>query len=961
MLKSFQSEFRLKLFTTIIFLLMILPFMLSAGTLTGKVTDKTDGSGLSNAIITVNSTNPSINSKSVPANIDGNYTISNLTAGTYNVRFSYVGFTTVNQEVNISEAGETVLNIEMTSSVITLGSISVTASRKIEKIVDAPAAVNIVASQEITERTTLTPTDHVKGMPAVDIAQTGLNQSNVVIRGFNNIFSGAMLVLTDNRIARVPSLRFNAHNFISTVNTDIDRIEIVSGPGSALYGPNSSNGIMHIITKSPFSSEGTKVTLGGGERDLAMGSFRTAKVVTDDFAYKLTAQYYQGHDWEISDSLEPAMIRKFKPTSTGPVYVDDEPIPNIRDFDIKKLSFESRFDFNLGDNTALIINGGWNRNNGIELTGLGAGQAIDWTYKYAQARLTYKDLFVQTFVNASDAGDTYLLRTGQLIVDKSKLWVGQIQHSYYPNDKLSFTYGVDALWTRPQTESTINGRNEDDDNINEYGAYVQSEAKLSDQVKLVGAARVDDHNRLEDPVFSPRAALVFQPNDNHNLRLTFNKAFSTPDNNNLYLDLLQNADPFGIGAAFESSLGYAPDIDIRVQGVPLTGWNWRFDESGNPYFRSSFAPSAGLTSEDFIPYNDPLFTNAVMWGIGSGAVLSGLSDQLDAAVAGSLLDPGTAAALLAAVADATPDVFGHQLHNTMMRFNPDILGFEPFAVSDFVDIQRMKPTNTKTFEIGYKGVIDNKFQMSIDAYRTEKDNFVGPLTVETPNVFIDPVTLQTGLTTDYGTYYATADPGTQAILNILDNPAFGGNNNGNPVDELVTMFTTGAASIPFGTVSPVEQRNPDAVLVTYRNFGDIHYYGLDLAFAYHLNHHWDLGGTYSYVSKNFWDKDEENAAHDIYLNAPKNKFGASLKFTHQNHNISAKLRFRYVDAFDMASPFVGLRVDQYEIFDFTIGADAAPGIRFNLSVQNLFDNKHFEFVGAPEIGRLAILTGSYSF
>ena len=67
------------------------------------------------------------------------------------------------------------MNISLTSSAITLGSISVTASRKTEKIVDAPAAVNVIASQEITERATLTPTDHVKGMPAVDIAQTGLN------------------------------------------------------------------------------------------------------------------------------------------------------------------------------------------------------------------------------------------------------------------------------------------------------------------------------------------------------------------------------------------------------------------------------------------------------------------------------------------------------------------------------------------------------------------------------------------------------------------------------------------------------------------------------------------------------------------------------------------------------------------------------------------------------------------
>jgi hypothetical protein len=60
----------------------------------------------------------------------------------------------------------------------------------------------------------MTPVEHVKGLPGVDIAQTGITQSNVVARGFNNVFSGALLVMTDNRYTHVPSLRFNANNMI---------------------------------------------------------------------------------------------------------------------------------------------------------------------------------------------------------------------------------------------------------------------------------------------------------------------------------------------------------------------------------------------------------------------------------------------------------------------------------------------------------------------------------------------------------------------------------------------------------------------------------------------------------------------------------------------------------------------------------------------------------------------------
>ena len=112
-----------------------------------------------------------------------------------------------------------------------------------------------------------TVAEHIRDLPAVDFAQTGLAQANVVARGFNNIFSGAMLTLTDNRIARVPSLRLNAYNFIPVTNDDIERIELVLGPGSALYGPNSANGVMHIITRSPLDQQG-KMSNWLGERSV---------------------------------------------------------------------------------------------------------------------------------------------------------------------------------------------------------------------------------------------------------------------------------------------------------------------------------------------------------------------------------------------------------------------------------------------------------------------------------------------------------------------------------------------------------------------------------------------------------------------------------------------------------------------------------------------------------------------
>ena len=98
---------------------------------------------------------------------------------------------------------------------------------------------------------------------------------------------------------------------------------------------------------------------------------------------------------------------------------------------------------------------------------------------------------MQTFINSSNSGETFLLRDGKNFIDKSKLYVYQIQNTTTLFDRQKFTYGFDALWTRPVTENTINGVNEDDDDINESGFYLLSESKLSDRISIIAAGRID--------------------------------------------------------------------------------------------------------------------------------------------------------------------------------------------------------------------------------------------------------------------------------------------------------------------------------------------------------------------------------------------------------------------------------------------------------------------------------------
>ena len=359
---------------------------------------------------------------------------------------------------------------------------------------------------------------------------------------------------------------------------------------------------MHIVTRSPFGSEGTSVSVMGGERDMRKISFRHA-ATTGRVGVKLSGQYFSGTDWEHEDPEEVRLRGR-----------------NPRDYDVNRISGELRLDVRPTEDLTGIFSSGFARVNSIEMTGIGAGQADGWTNYFFQGRVLFKDVFLQAFHNGSDARDTKLLRTNDPIVDTSSFTVLQAQHSLNVADRNRITYGADALFTRPNTGGTITGANETRDNIDEFGVYVQGESRLNEYLTVVAAARYDDHNHIDERVFSPRAAVVLKPHPLQTVRLTYNRAFSTPSTSNLFLDIAQARDAFGTGRAFQPVLGFSPSFDVRAQGSK-NGFKFARDAGGVPYFRSPFAQVIGLSPSQPIGMNDARFSN-VMWGIGRSAVMA---------------------------------------------------------------------------------------------------------------------------------------------------------------------------------------------------------------------------------------------------------------------------------------------------------------------------------------------------
>ena len=448
----------------------------------------------------------------------------------------------------------------------------------------------------------------------------------------------------------------------------------------------------------------------------------------------------------------------------------------------------------------------------------------------------------------------------------------------------------------------------------------------------------------------------------------------------------------GIGGTLEPALGFNPKIDVRAQGTK-DGFKFQSSGAGPPKFRSPYAAMLKKEPDTYFDMNDPIMTN-VMWGVGRKAVMSGLLPTLAGLVEGQLKTQGLpdaivklqVSALSQAFQSAIPEQLGG-LKNVMWTLNPTTQGFED-AVNP-TDVEPIKPTTTQTTELGYKGVLANRLALSVDIYQTKMRNFVGPLVVETPNVFLEPQVLIGALMKQIGAALAKPENALLAqVVMALDDPdlVIGEKKDGTPLamkdlfpdtpvqkfgngtahDELALLFVNGtdqngAAFIPFGTVTPEGVHDPNAIMLTYRNYGDISLYGADARLDFFLTENVILNGNLSFVS----DDEFESDGKTIALNAPKNKFGLGVKYINADLGLSSQLQFRYIAGFPVNSGVYIGEVDPYQLIDVNFAYDLPAFLstppRFSLTIQNLLDNQHKEFVGMPEIGRLALMQITQSF
>jgi iron complex outermembrane recepter protein len=173
-------------------------------------------------------------------------------------------------------------------SLAELGNVEVTTvSKEPEEMWKTPAAVLVLTQEDIRRSGATSIPEALRLVPGVEVAQVDSDHWSVAIRGFGAVLASKLLVLIDGRSVYTPLFAGVYWQVQNTPIEDIERIEVIRGPGGTIWGANAVDGIINIITKNAQNTHGVMVSTGGGDVDQGIGTVRYGGVNDRGFNYRV--------------------------------------------------------------------------------------------------------------------------------------------------------------------------------------------------------------------------------------------------------------------------------------------------------------------------------------------------------------------------------------------------------------------------------------------------------------------------------------------------------------------------------------------------------------------------------------------------------------------------------------------------------------------------------------------------
>lgn len=550
---------------------------------------------------------------------NGAFSIAGVPAGRYELRVARIGETPRTILIDVT-SGETVANVQLVRAAVDLGGVTVSATRRAEKVTEAPATVTVINTEALDATVGNTFAGALKEAKGLDFIQVGMTAVAINARGFNSAFNNRFLMVEDGRIAVLPENGLPVGAFTPTPKVDIAGMEVLVGPGSALYGPDASNGVLSLTTKDPRQFPGATIEASGGSRSYRDVQGRYAGMFANGrFGFKVAGEYQAANDWEnylsynAGGSIVPA-------GTTGSVREDALKVPIDWDAGVRRGTAAI---VHYSGANRLELNGGMSKTDGVGQTNVGRNQLKDWGYNVLQAKFTSPRWFLNMYRTQSQSGESFALNrlagaqlnplNASLTADSLRLlsdwpsdgrmYAAEAQGNYTVEPLLNTLFVFGAQYRLDQVSSDrqwLTDRITGEDIKNDQkGIYAQSTTPVNQYLDVVLAGRLD-YPENYDRQFSPKAGVIFKPMADQALRVTFNRAYKSPTilQTNFFIpDWTSIIAIFGNTTGFAMTNAAGATVATFAAMKPETNKTWEFGYKGvlanrlyldGTYFRSDY-------------------------------------------------------------------------------------------------------------------------------------------------------------------------------------------------------------------------------------------------------------------------------------------------------------------------------------------------------------------------------------
>jgi iron complex outermembrane recepter protein len=473
-------------------------------------------------------------------------------------------------------------------------------SKRAQKVADAPAAVFVITQEDIQRSGARNIPELLEMVPGLEVARIDENKWAIGSRGFNGRFDDKLLVLIDGRSVYTPLFSGVYWDVQDVMLEDVERIEVIRGPGATLWGANAVDGVINIITKKAKDTQSALVKAGGGDEELTADGVRYGGQVGNKGYYRA---YVKGFDWTSSTGLagEDAYDGWYQQSG----------------------GFRS--DWTLSSKDALTVQGqAYHSEDGETLSVPSLSSPYSSTFRntgdYSGGDLLGR--WDHSFSNSSISVLGYFDRTNfadpNLFVDHESIYDIEFQHDFHVGSSHNIVWGAGYRSIQDRNDSTFTvAVQPSQGQYNQFNAFFQDEIGfLNDRLRLTVGSKLD-HNDFTGFDVEPNIRLLVNLSQKQSVWGAISRAVRTPAITEEGLRLNEavvppGAPPFSSplpvieavygSTQFKSEDLLAYEVGYRVQATKtfsadIAGFynnytNLRTAEPGTPFVEGSPTPVA---------------------------------------------------------------------------------------------------------------------------------------------------------------------------------------------------------------------------------------------------------------------------------------------------------------------------------------------------------------------------------